>query len=94
MDKDHDGLISYSEFISETKENDFDKDEEWKPLTEEDQFTDEEYKEYERLLAESVCTYSFLFCLFVVTLLVFVIITRIYILLEIIRLRACLHEFS
>ena len=56
MDKDHDGLISYSEFISETKENDFDKDEEWKPLTEEDQFTDEEYKEYERLLAESVCT--------------------------------------
>ena len=69
MDKDHDGLISYNEFISETKDNDFDKDEEWKPLTEEDQFTDEEYKEYERLLAESVCTSFFFilifFCLFV-----------------------------
>ena len=63
MDKDHDGLISYKEFISETKENDFDKDEEWKPLTEEDQFTDEEYKEYERLLAESVTLH--LFALFV-----------------------------
>lgn len=63
MDKDHDGLISYSEFISETKDNDFDKDEEWKPLTEEDQFTDEEYKEYERLLAESVRSSLFYCCL-------------------------------
>ena len=54
MDKDNDGLLSYNEFISETKEKDFAKDEEWNPLTEEDQFTDEEYKEYERLLAEQV----------------------------------------
>lgn len=52
MDKDNDGLVSYNEFIAETKDNDFDKDEEWKPLTEEEQFSDEEYKEYERLLAE------------------------------------------
>ena len=52
MDTDKDGLVSYDEFIAETKDNDFDKDEEWKPLTEEEQFTDEEYKEYERLLAE------------------------------------------
>jgi len=52
MDTDKDGLVSYDEFISETKDNDFEKDEEWKPLTEEDQYTDEEYKEYERLLAE------------------------------------------
>ena len=54
MDKDNDGLVSYNEFIAETKDNDFDKDEEWKPLTEEEQFSDEEYKEYERLLAEEV----------------------------------------
>lgn len=52
MDTDKDGLVSFDEFIQETKEEDFNKDEEWKPLTEEDQFTDEEYKEYERLLAE------------------------------------------
>ena len=52
MDTDKDGLVSYEEFIQETKDSDFEKDEEWKPLTEEDQFTDEEYKEYERLLAE------------------------------------------
>jgi len=52
MDKDKDGLVSYEEFIQETKDEEFDKDEEWKPLTEEDQFTDEEYQEYERLLAQ------------------------------------------
>jgi len=52
MDTDKDGLVSYDEFIAETKDTDFDKDEEWKPLTEEEQFSDEEYKEYERLLSE------------------------------------------
>lgn len=52
MDHDKDGLISFEEFIRETKDDDFDKDEEWKPLTEEDQYTDEEFKEYERMLAE------------------------------------------
>lgn len=52
MDTDKDGLVSYDEFIQETKDDDFEKDDEWKPLTEEDQFTDEEYKEYERMLAE------------------------------------------
>lgn len=52
MDTDKDGLVSYEEFIQETKDEDFNKDEEWKPLTEEDQYTDEEYKEYEKMLAE------------------------------------------
>ena len=52
MDTDKDGLISFDEFIRETKDEDFEKDEEWKPLTDEDQYTDEEFKEYEKLLAE------------------------------------------
>lgn len=52
MDTDKDGLISFDEFIRETKEEDFNKDEEWKPLTEEDQYSDEDFKEYERMLEE------------------------------------------
>lgn len=52
MDTDKDGLVSFDEFIKETKDEEFAKDDEWKPLTEEDQYTDEEYKEYERMLAE------------------------------------------
>lgn len=53
MDKDKDGLLSLSEFMSETKTKDFEEDDEWKPLTDDDQFTEEELKEYERMLSES-----------------------------------------
>ena len=50
MDHDKDGLLSMEEFIAETKSDDFEKDEDWKPLTEEDQFSEEELSEYEKEL--------------------------------------------
>lgn len=52
MDKDKDGLISYEEFMDETKSEDYEQDDEWKPLTDEDQYTEEELQEYERMLEE------------------------------------------
>jgi len=52
MDHDKDGLLSLEEFIAETKSEDFEKDEDWKPLTEEDQFSEDELNEYERQLEE------------------------------------------
>ena len=50
MDHDKDGLLSLDEFMAETKNEDFEKDEDWKPLTEEDQYTEEEMNEYEKML--------------------------------------------
>ena len=50
MDKDKDGLLSIEEFMNETKEKDFETEEEWKPLVDEDQFTEEELNEYEKSL--------------------------------------------
>lgn len=52
MDHDKDGLLSLEEFIAETKTDDFEKDEDWKPLTDEDQFSEEELEEYERHLGD------------------------------------------
>merc|ERR1712192_115957 len=53
MDKDGDGLISQDEFVKEARSEDFDKDEEWKSVMEDENiFTEAEYDEYERLLAE------------------------------------------
>jgi len=53
MDTDHDGLVSYEEFMKESTSEDFNHDEEWKSVGEDEQvFTDAEYDEYERLLAE------------------------------------------
>jgi len=52
MDKDHDGLLSMEEFMAETHDKDFDEDDEYKPLVDEDQFTEEELEEYEKMLAE------------------------------------------
>merc|ERR1719334_1217068 len=53
MDHDRDGLVSLEEFMAESKDDDFEKDEEWKPLTDEDQlFSDDEFAEYERLFEE------------------------------------------
>ena len=64
MDKDKDGLISFLEFMDETKSSDFDKDEDWKPLTEQDQFTEEELREYEKMLAENPHVVSFRYLFF------------------------------
>jgi len=53
MDHDKDGLLSLEEFMTETKNEDFEKDEDWKPLTDEDQYTEEELSEYEKMLEEN-----------------------------------------
>jgi len=54
MDKDGDGLLSMEEFMAETKDKkeEWETDDEYKPITDEDQFTDEELAEYEKLLEE------------------------------------------
>lgn len=52
MDKDSDGLISKEEFIKSTHDPEFEKDEEWKPVVDEDEYSEDELKEYERQLAE------------------------------------------
>jgi len=50
MDHDKDGLLSLDEFMAETKNEDFEKDEDWKPLTDEDQYSEDELNEYEKML--------------------------------------------
>lgn len=53
MDHDRDGLVSQEEFLAEAKDDEFEKDEEWKPLTDEEQlFSDDEFKDFERLFEE------------------------------------------
>ena len=52
MDKDGDGLISKDEFIKSTHEPDFEKDNEWKPVVDDDEYSEDELKEYERQLEE------------------------------------------
>jgi len=56
MDTDRDGLVSKAEFLAETEGEDFEKDEEWKPLKEDDQFTESELDEYEKHLIELAST--------------------------------------
>jgi len=48
VDKDKDFLISLDEFIQGTQGENYEKDEGWKPLDEEEHFTEEELKAYEK----------------------------------------------
>ncbi|KAI7690783.1 Nucleobindin-2 [Sarcoptes scabiei] len=48
IDANHDGLISRKEFLDYTKNEDFNKDEEWKGIEEEPVYTPEELKRYEQ----------------------------------------------
>lgn len=52
MDKDHDGLVSADEFIKSTNDPEFEKDEEWKPVSDGEEYTEDEMKEYEKQLEE------------------------------------------
>ena len=52
MDKDNDGLVSADEFIKSTNEPEFEKDNEWKPVVDEDEYTEDELKDYEKQLEE------------------------------------------
>ncbi|CAC5390588.1 unnamed protein product [Mytilus coruscus] len=52
LDKDKDKLVSKEEFLQYTASNDFQKDEPWDTIDQNKEYTDEEYKEYERMLME------------------------------------------
>ncbi|KAL3841927.1 hypothetical protein ACJMK2_020014 [Sinanodonta woodiana] len=52
VDKDKDRLVSFDEFMAFTKGSDFEKDEGWKTLDQQDQYTEEEYRQYEKMLKE------------------------------------------
>lgn len=47
-DLDKDGLISYEEFLEQTKKPDFQRDEGWQPLDEQQIYTQEEYEAFQR----------------------------------------------
>ncbi|KAM3968623.1 nucleobindin 1 isoform 2-T2 [Aphomia sociella] len=53
-DKNHDGLIDYHEFIMETQKANFNQDEGWKSLDENQIYTQAEYEEYERRRLEEL----------------------------------------
>ncbi|XP_060566152.1 nucleobindin-2-like isoform X1 [Ruditapes philippinarum] len=52
LDSDGDRLISLEEFLKYTASQEFQKDEGWKTVDEEQNFTDEEYQRYEQMLQE------------------------------------------
>ena len=52
MDKDNDGLVSKEEFIKSTNDPEFEKDDEWKPVVDDEEYSEDELKEYERQLEE------------------------------------------
>ena len=43
IDKNKDGLVSLDEFLEQTKQKEFDKNEDWKNLEEEQQFNQQEF---------------------------------------------------
>lgn len=48
VDQNKDGLISYNEFIDQTKKQDFQEDKGWDTIDTNKQFTEEEYKQFEK----------------------------------------------
>lgn len=52
LDGDKDRLISMGEFLNYTASQEFQKDEGWKTVDEQQNFTDEEYQRYEQMLRE------------------------------------------
>lgn len=53
-DKNHDGLIDFNEFMMETQKADFNQDEGWKPIEENQIYTQDEYHEFERRRLEEL----------------------------------------
>lgn len=54
VDTNKDGFIDYSEFLNQTKRNDFQQDHGWKGLDEEKPYSDDELAEYIRAHEEMV----------------------------------------
>lgn len=52
LDKDKDKLVSFEEFMKYTASNEFEKDEPWETIDQKQQYTDEEYQAYEKMLME------------------------------------------
>ena len=48
IDQDKDGLISLDEFLQQTKQKEFDKNEDWKNIEEEQQFNQQEFENFSR----------------------------------------------
>ncbi|XP_061392545.1 nucleobindin-2 [Musca vetustissima] len=53
-DTNRDGLISFQEFLEQTKRDEFNRDPEWQTIDEQPQYTHEEYLEFERRRKEEV----------------------------------------
>lgn len=47
LDKNKDGMVSLDEFLGYTKSNEYDNKEGWKPVVDEDQFSEEDLKKFE-----------------------------------------------
>ena len=52
VDKNRDGMISLQEFLDYSNLKQFAQDDEWKDIDDEDQYTDEDFDEYEKLMEE------------------------------------------
>ena len=48
IDKNKDGLVSLDEFLEQTKQREFDKNDDWKNLEEEQQFNQQEFENFSR----------------------------------------------
>lgn len=53
-DTNHDNLISFEEFMEQTKKDEFQKDPGWDTVDNQPQFTHEEYLEFERRRQEEI----------------------------------------
>lgn len=53
-DTNHDNLLSYEEFIEQTKRDEYKKDPNWETVDHQPQFTHEEYLEFERRRHEEI----------------------------------------
>lgn len=53
-DTNRDGLISFQEFLEQTKRDEWNKDPEWETVDEKPQYTHEEYLEFERRRQEEI----------------------------------------
>lgn len=53
-DTNRDGLISFQEFLEQTKREEYNRDPEWQTIDEQPQYTHEEYLEFERRRKEEI----------------------------------------
>ena len=47
MDKNKDGMVSLNEFLGYTKTGEYDTKDDWKPVVDEDQFSEDDFKKFE-----------------------------------------------